>query len=272
MHRYMSAEATLTFCFFTQPMPQCHNSHTTTVTMQLKAPHGTIIIYDRVYQRPQMSLLLYFETKCFQCWAGVTPMEWLVFSLPHITPYYPPMIPPKVFNVGLEQSSYDKCPQMYLFLIFWDERFSMLGWSDGGITALCAAIQQPKAIEKVLCHQCIVDLNMLTISKRKPLKRFSARPYDSWSQDFPSSTDAGCCVGQQCLPCAGGYWHDQTGSHNWIQHFIINALWYNEWKLANSFILMVQVEDVSNWSARMRQPMEAVYGVEGFPKLWFETW
>ena len=34
---------------------------------------------------------------------------------------------------------------------------------------------------------------------------------------------------------------------------------------------MVQVEDVSNWSARMRQPMEAVYGVEGFPKLWFGT-
>ena len=34
---------------------------------------------------------------------------------------------------------------------------------------------------------------------------------------------------------------------------------------------MVQVEDVSNWSARMREPMEAVYGVEGFPKLWFET-
>ena len=31
-----------------------------------------------------------------------------------------------------------------------------------------------------------------------------------------------------------------------------------------------QVEDVSNWSARMREPMEAVYGVEGFPKLWFE--
>ena len=33
----------------------------------------------------------------------------------------------------------------------------------------------------------------------------------------------------------------------------------------------MQVEDVSNWSARMREPMEAVYGVEGFPKLWFET-
>ena len=25
----------------------------------------------------------------------------------------------------------------------------MLGWSDGGITALCAAILHPKAIEKV---------------------------------------------------------------------------------------------------------------------------
>ena len=29
------------------------------------------------------------------------------------------------------------------------QRFSMLGWSDGGITALCAAILHPKAIEKV---------------------------------------------------------------------------------------------------------------------------
>ena len=33
----------------------------------------------------------------------------------------------------------------------------------------------------------------------------------------------------------------------------------------------LQVEDVSKWSPRMREPMEAVYGVEGFPKLWFET-
>ena len=33
----------------------------------------------------------------------------------------------------------------------------------------------------------------------------------------------------------------------------------------------LQVEDVSKWSPRMREPMEAVYGVEGFPNLWFET-
>ena len=41
-------------------------------------------------------------------------------------------------------------PQTSLLLNYFDQRFSMLGWSDGGITALCAAIQQPKAIEKVL--------------------------------------------------------------------------------------------------------------------------
>ena len=28
---------------------------------------------------------------------------------------------------------------------------------------------------------------------------------------------------------------------------------------------------MSKWSPRMREPMEAVYGVEGFPKLWFES-
>ena len=36
-------------------------------------------------------------------------------------------------------------------------------------------------------------------------------------------------------------------------------------------MIVLQVEDVSKWSPRMREPMEAVYGVEGFPKLWFET-
>jgi len=75
-------------------------------------------------------------------------------------------------------------------------KFSMLGWSDGGITALCAAIQQPKAIEKVV-------------------------------------------------------------------------VWGSNAYLVQADIDMIkQVEDVSNWSARMREPMEAVYGVEGFPKLW----
>ena len=31
-----------------------------------------------------------------------------------------------------------------------------------------------------------------------------------------------------------------------------------------------QVKDVSNWSARMRAPMEATYGVDYFPQLWNE--
>lgn len=31
------------------------------------------------------------------------------------------------------------------------------------------------------------------------------------------------------------------------------------------------MRDVSKWSARMRQPMEEVYGVQVFAKLW-EAW
>ena len=35
--------------------------------------------------------------------------------------------------------------------------------------------------------------------------------------------------------------------------------------------MILQVKDVKNWSARMRKPMENIYGVEYFPKLW-EEW
>ena len=41
--------------------------------------------------------------------------------------------------------------------------------------------------------------------------------------------------------------------------------------LFQNIVIVLQVEDVSKWSPRMREPLEAVYGVEGFPKLWFET-
>ena len=101
------------FLLFTQPMSQCHNSlsYTTTVTMQLKSPHGTIIIWQSVPTSPNVQMLLYFETKCsmlgwshssgltcfftfpyylllsrhptkgFPCWAG-TIIIWRVYQRP----------------------------------------------------------------------------------------------------------------------------------------------------------------------------------------------
>jgi len=78
------------------------------------------------------------------------------------------------------------------------DRFSMVGWSDGGITALCAAITHPEAVEKVV-------------------------------------------------------------------------VWGSNAYITKADIAMVEaVADVSQWSPRMRQPMEEVYGVEGFPRLWSE--
>uniref|UniRef100_A0A3Q4I4Y4 Biphenyl hydrolase like n=1 Tax=Neolamprologus brichardi TaxID=32507 RepID=A0A3Q4I4Y4_NEOBR len=78
-------------------------------------------------------------------------------------------------------------------------KFSLLGWSDGGITALVAAARNPDMINKMVV----------------------------WG--------ANAFVSQQDL------------------------------KLYNG------VRDVSKWSARMRQPMEEVYGVQVFAKLW-EAW
>jgi len=75
-------------------------------------------------------------------------------------------------------------------------RFSMVGWSDGGITALCAAIDHPEAVKKVV-------------------------------------------------------------------------VWGSNAYIAKADIAMIEaVADVSQWSPRMRRPMEEVYGVEGFPRLW----
>lgn len=78
-------------------------------------------------------------------------------------------------------------------------KFSLLGWSDGGITALVAAARNPDLINKMVV----------------------------WG--------ANAFISQ----------HDSK--------------------------LYDEVRDVSKWSARMRQPMEEVYGPQVFAKLW-EAW
>ncbi|CAL1592649.1 unnamed protein product [Knipowitschia caucasica] len=77
--------------------------------------------------------------------------------------------------------------------------FSLLGWSDGGITALIAAAKNPHVIRKLVV----------------------------WG--------ANCFVSEKDME-------------------LYNA-----------------VRDVSQWSARMRKPMEEVYGAEHFAKIW-EDW
>uniref|UniRef100_A0A3Q4BMW0 AB hydrolase-1 domain-containing protein n=1 Tax=Mola mola TaxID=94237 RepID=A0A3Q4BMW0_MOLML len=78
-------------------------------------------------------------------------------------------------------------------------RFSLLGWSDGGITALIAAARNPYLIRKMVV----------------------------W------------------------------GSNSFVSQHDLQ--------------LYEAVRDVSKWSARMRQPMEEVYGPEIFAKMW-EAW
>jgi len=78
------------------------------------------------------------------------------------------------------------------------EKFSVLGWSDGGITALFMAAMFTRNIEKMVAH------------------------------------------------AANAYFEDED------------------------IEMILQVRDVSQWSARMRAPMEAIYGEEYFPKLWDE--
>jgi len=79
-----------------------------------------------------------------------------------------------------------------------EEKFSILGWSDGAITALLMAGRYPQNISKVIAH-------------------------------------------------AGQSYYSETDMEK-----------------------LMKVIDVSNWSARMREPMENMYGKENFPILWKE--
>ena len=55
------------------------------------------------------------------------------------------------------------------------------------------------------------------------------------------------------------------------QNIIKTVLHAGNAYFSNEDIEMInQVADVSKWSARMRKPMEDVYGVDYFPKLWSE--
>uniref|UniRef100_A0A182JGI9 AB hydrolase-1 domain-containing protein n=1 Tax=Anopheles atroparvus TaxID=41427 RepID=A0A182JGI9_ANOAO len=76
------------------------------------------------------------------------------------------------------------------------ERYSILGWSDGGITGLILAANQQKQVDRLVI----------------------------WgSNSYISDTEAK---------------------------------------------IYEDIRDVQKWSARMREPMEKVYGVDHFPKLW----
>ncbi|KAI1889216.1 hypothetical protein AGOR_G00176830 [Albula goreensis] len=86
-----------------------------------------------------------------------------------------------------------------LMLALKFKRFSLLGWSDGGITALIAAARNPSLINKLVV----------------------------W------------------------------GSNAYVSE--------QDVKIYNS------IRDVSVWSARMRKPMEDMYGAQDFAKLW-EAW
>lgn len=132
------------------------------------------------------------------------------------------------------------CGVLYLLFLFQAlgfRKFSLLGWSDGGITALIAAARNPDLINKMVV----------------------------WgSNAFVSQHDLGL--------------YDGTT----MGTFVVNCPWYNLCYLcfATAFWVHVffcccwttpAVRDVSKWSARMRQPMEEVYGAEVFAKTW-EAW
>lgn len=76
------------------------------------------------------------------------------------------------------------------------DKFSVLGWSDGGITALFMAAMFTQNIQKMVAH------------------------------------------------AANAYFEEED------------------------IEMILKVKDISQWSARMRAPMEAIYGVEYFPQLW----
>ncbi|EDV54140.1 valacyclovir hydrolase [Drosophila erecta] len=112
-------------------------------------------------------------------------------------PGYGKSVPPQR-KFGLEFFREDAQAAVDLMRALDRPRFSILGWSDGGITALIIAGRHEKAVDRLAI----------------------------WG--------------------AGAY---------------LNA---------DEVKALKNIRDVAKWSARMREPMEKVYGVERFPQLWAE--
>lgn len=102
--------------------------------------------------------------------------------------------PDKVF--GLDFYEKDAAAAASLMKAKGFDKFSVIGWSDGGITGLILAGTRPDLVEKLVI----------------------------W------------------------------GSNAYI--------------MKQEAEIYEEIRDVSKWSARMREPMEKIYGKEGFPKIW----
>lgn len=96
-------------------------------------------------------------------------------------------------------------------------KFSILGWSDGGITGIIVAGRFVECVEKLVIWGAGAYLNA---KEEKAMQ----------------------------------------GKYNLI--FKFGTL------LLKHLICFTDIRDVNKWSPRMREPMEKVYGVEAFPKLW----
>lgn len=135
-------------------------------------------------------------------WTDFKPqIEGLPALLPHhrVIAWDPPGYgksrpPEKEFTVDFFERDAAAAGELMQKLGF--QRYSIVGWSDGGITGLVLAANQPDRVEKLVV----------------------------W------------------------------GSNSYISDTEVK--------------IYEDIRDVRKWSARMREPMEQVYGVDHFPKLW----
>lgn len=145
-------------------------------------------------------------------------------NLPHFLPNFnviawdPPgygkSIPPnRQFTKDFFQKDADYAVALMKKIGF--DKFSILGWSDGGITGMILAAKYSDLIEKLV----IWGSNAYIVEKE--IQIYESKFY--LKEKFP------------CL----------------TPHYFIKG-----------------IRDVNNWSPKMREPMEKVYGAENFAKLW----
>lgn len=120
---------------------------------------------------------------------------------------------------------------IFLWQALGFEKFSLLGWSDGGITALIAAAMYPQLIRKTV----VWGANAFVSEQDLQL-------YDGDCNQITLLTKRPRCV-------------SLTGV---TEHNVSPLTW-------------TAVRDVANWSPRMKEPMEKMYGAEAFAKMW-EAW
>ncbi|KAK3703600.1 hypothetical protein QZH41_019152, partial [Actinostola sp. cb2023] len=141
-------------------------------------------------------------------------------------------------------------------------KYSLLGWSDGGITAMIFAANNPGAVEKMVVWGANASVTKEDLDMYE-----KARDIDKWNprmrnplEGYPKYSLLGWSDGGITAMIFAA---NNPGAVEKMVVWGVNALVTKE-----DGDMYEKARDIDKWNPRMRKPLEARYGVDGLRSMW----